>query len=118
MNNQEMITNLAREKYMVTFGVSKRKFDKMLKILESAYALEYAAGRRKPRLTVLDKLALTLSRYHDLRTMEDLACDYGVSKTCISSAVKWVEWTLAKNQSDLSVPKCNLSNFPKLLNPL
>jgi hypothetical protein len=62
MDNQNRIANLAEEKYLVTFGIRKPTFDKMLEILESAY-------RRPPRLNVLEKLVVTIGYYHDYRTM-------------------------------------------------
>ncbi|MCL2772041.1 MAG: transposase family protein [Oscillospiraceae bacterium] len=51
-------------------------------------------GGRLPRLSVLDKLVITLRYYHDYRTMVNIAFDYEVSKSRISDAVKWVEETL------------------------
>ncbi|MDR1240414.1 MAG: IS5/IS1182 family transposase, partial [Oscillospiraceae bacterium] len=38
-----------------------------------------------------------LGYYYDYRTMENISFDYGVSKSRISDAVKWVEQTLIKN---------------------
>jgi hypothetical protein len=88
MDNQNRIGKLAKEKYLVTFGIRKPAFDKMLEILESAYRQTHAAGGRPPRLNVLDKLAVTLGYYHDYRTMENIAFDYGVSKSRICDTVK------------------------------
>jgi hypothetical protein len=54
-------------------------------------------GGRKRKLTVLDMLIITLGYYHDYRTMENIAFDYGVHKQRISEAVEWVEQTLIKD---------------------
>jgi hypothetical protein len=54
MNNQNRIANLAEEKYLVTFGIRKPAFDKMLEILESAYRWMHRAGGRPLRLHVLE----------------------------------------------------------------
>jgi hypothetical protein len=54
-------------------------------------------GGRPSRLSVLDKLIVMLGYYHDYRTMENISFDYGVSKSRISDAVKWVEQTLIKD---------------------
>jgi hypothetical protein len=97
MDNQNRMAKLAEEKYLVTFGIRKPTFDKMLEILESAYKRMHTAGGRPPRLNVLDKLVVTLGYYHDYRTMENIAFDYGVSKSRICDAVKWVEKTLIKD---------------------
>ena len=54
----------------------------------------HTQGGRPARLSVLDKLVVTLGYYRDYRTMENIAFDYDVSKSRISDAVKWVEETL------------------------
>jgi predicted DNA-binding protein YlxM (UPF0122 family) len=97
MDNQNRIANLAEGKYLVTFGIRKPTFDKMLEILESEYMRMHRAGGRPPRLNVLDKLVVTIGYYHDYRTMENIAFDYGVSKSRICDAVKWVEQTIIKD---------------------
>ena len=44
-----------------------------------------------------------LGYYHDYRTMTNIAFDYGVSKSRISDAVKWVEQTLIR-EGTFSLP--------------
>jgi hypothetical protein len=97
MDNRNRIANLGGEKYLAAFGIRKPAFDKMLEILESAYRRTHRAGGRPPRLNVLDKPAAALGCYHDHRTIENTAFDYGVSKSRICGAVKWVEKTLIKD---------------------
>ena len=48
-------------------------------------------------MNVPDKLVVTLGYYHDYRTMNNIAFDYGVSKSHISDAVKWMENTLTQD---------------------
>ncbi|MDR0614595.1 MAG: transposase family protein [Lactobacillales bacterium] len=69
----------------------------MLKILESAFKKLHKQGGCPSRLSILDKLVIMLSYYHDYRTMQNIAFDYGVSKSRICDAVKWVEDVLIKN---------------------
>ena len=97
MDNKRRIANLAEEKYLVLFGVRKATFDMMLAILERAYEEMRKRGGRKRKLSVLDMLIIMLGYYHDYRTMENLAFDYGVHKQRISEAVAWVEQTLIKD---------------------
>ena len=97
MDNKTRIANLAEEKYLVLFGVRKATFDAILAILESAYEEMRKKGGRKRQLSVLDMLIIMLGYYHDYRTMENIAFDYGVHKQRISEAVAWVEQTLIKN---------------------
>jgi len=94
MDNKTRIEKLKEIEYQELFGIRKPTFDKMLDILENAFKRLHEQGGRPPRLSVLDKLVVTLGYYHDYRTMNNIAFDYGVSKSRISDAVKWVENTL------------------------
>jgi predicted DNA-binding protein YlxM (UPF0122 family) len=97
MDNLKRLATLPEEKYQIVFGVKKVTFEKMLKILENANKELRKFGGRPSRLSVLDKLIVMLGYYHDYRTMENISFDYGVSKSRISDAVKWVEQTLIKD---------------------
>ena len=111
MNNEERINKLQEKQYQELFGVRKPTFDKMRVILENAFALEHRQGGRPPRLDVLEKLVITLGYYHDYRTMQNIAFDYGVSKSRISDAVKWVEQTLVKDGAFALPSKRELVKF-------
>jgi hypothetical protein len=97
MDNKKRIENLKEEKYLVLFGVRKPTFDAMLAILESAYEEMRKKGGRRRKLSVLDMLIIMLGYYHDYRTMENIAFDYGVHKQRICEAIAWVEQTLIKD---------------------
>jgi len=103
MDNQKRIESLAEEKYLVLFGVRKATFDAMLAILLRAYEEMRKKGGRRRKLSVLDMLIITLGYYHDYRTMENIAFDYGVHKQRICEAVAWVEQTLI-NDGTFSLP--------------
>jgi len=100
---------LEEGRYQELFGIKKETFDKMLSILEEAdnkhqaYKEAHRVGGRRARLGVLDKLIIMLGYYHDYRTMTNIAFDYGVSKSRISDAVKWVEQTLIR-EGTFSLP--------------
>ena len=110
MDNITRITDLNESEYQELFGIRKPTFDKMLTILESAYKELHEQGGRPPRLSVLDKLVVTLGYYHDYRTMLNIAFDYGVSKSRICDAVKWVEDTLIKDGTFALPSKRELTN--------
>lgn len=94
MDNKKRIGKLPGEKYQVLFGVHKTTFEAMLTILERAYEEMRKKGGRKRKLSVLDMLVITLGYYHDYRTMENIAFDYGVHKQRICEAVAFVERAL------------------------
>ena len=97
MDNKTRIENLKESEYQELFGLRKPTFEKMLSILEREHTTLHAQGGRPPRLSVLDKLVITLGYYHDYRTMINIGFDYSVSKSRICDAVKWVENTLIKD---------------------
>ena len=97
MDNKKRIAELQEEKYLVLFGVRKPTFDAMLAILERAYEEMRKKGGRKRKLSVLDMLIIMLGYYHDYRTMENIAFDYGVHKQRICEAIAWVEQALIKD---------------------
>ena len=97
MENEKRIESLKEEKYLVLFGVRKETFEAMLAMLERAYEEMRKKGGRKRKLSVLDMLIITLGYYHDYRTMENIAFDYGVHKQRICEAVAWVEQALIKD---------------------
>jgi hypothetical protein len=97
MDNKKRIMELKENEYQGLFGVKKPTFEVMLAILEKEYERLHNQGGRPSRLSVLDKLVVTLGYYREYRTMHHIGFDYGVSKSRISDAVKWVEDTLLKN---------------------
>jgi len=97
MDNEKRISELREEKYLVLFGVRKPTFDAMLSILENAYKQMRKKGGFARKLSVLDMLIIMLGYYHDYRTMENIAFDYGVYKQRICEAIAWVEQVLIKD---------------------
>ena len=97
MDNEKRLSQLEDDKYQELFGIRKPTFSAMLVILNRTFSEMHKQGGRPPRLSVLDKLVVTLGYYHDYRTMQNLAFDYSVSKSRISDAVKWVENVLVKD---------------------
>ena len=69
----------------------------MLAILEEAYAQLRKQGGCPPKLSVLDKLVITLGYYREYRTMAHIGFDYDIVKGRISDAIKWVENTLLQD---------------------
>jgi hypothetical protein len=99
INNEVRIKNTPQEKYKEIFGVEKDIFDRMLKIMNSAYAFnqidrDVSKGGRKPKLSILDNLVIALMYWREYRTYRHIAYDYGVGKSSIGRAIVWVEDTL------------------------
>ena len=58
----------------------KPTLDAVLAILETASKEMRKKGGKVRKLSVLDMLVIMLLYYHDYRTMENIAFDYGVHK--------------------------------------
>lgn len=109
VNNEERIGKMSVKKYKEIFGVEKYVFDRLLRLLEVAdiFQRKSTAGR-KGRLSVLDKLVITLMYWREYRTYRHIAFDYGVGKTQIGDAVLWVENTI------IASGLCNLKSAREL----
>lgn len=109
MDNKERIGKMQVSKYKEIFGVEKHVFDRILRLLEiaDAYQRKSTAGR-KARLSVLDKLVITLQYWREYRTYRHIAFDYDVGKTQIGDAVIWVENTI------IASGLCNLKSTREL----
>jgi hypothetical protein len=99
MENETRIKNTPMGKYKEIFGVEKYIFERMLKILNAAYAFnnkekDVSKGGSKPKLSVLDCLVITLMYWREYRTFRHIAYDYDVGKSTVGRAILWVENTL------------------------
>ena len=90
----QRLAEFTERDYVLTFGVGKQEFDRMLAALEDAYRREHKRKLRFTKITMLDKLVLTLIYRHEYRSMDSIAAEYEVSRDTIEVNVHWVEQTL------------------------
>ena len=76
------------------YGVKTDTFGKMLSILQKEYDALHQKGGKPPKLTVEDKLSITLKYLREDRTMDSIAAEYGVCKGTVCLSIQWVEDTL------------------------
>jgi hypothetical protein len=81
------------------FGVLPETFDRMTAILQKEYDRLHKRGGGPPKLSVPDKLTVTLKYLREYRTMESIGADYGVSKSTVCESIQWVENALAKDKT-------------------
>jgi len=91
--------NSAESVFKRLYGVKPETFKKMTAILQKEYEKIHKAGGSPPKLTVKDKLTVTLKYLREYRTMESIGADYGVSKSTVCESIQWVENTLAKDKT-------------------
>lgn len=80
------------------FGVTPDTFAEMKGMLQKEYDRMHKSGGKPPKLSVEDKLKITLRYLREYRTMESIGADYGVCKGTICLSIKWVEDTLKKSK--------------------
>jgi transposase-like protein len=78
-------------------GVKPETFEKMLSILQKKYDTLHQKGGKPPKLTVEDKLRITLIYLREYRTMDSIAAEYGVCKGTVCLSIQWVEDTLVED---------------------
>ena len=80
-------------------------------VFRKAYAERYKrGGRRLSKLSLSDKLAITLGYYREYRTVRNIAFDGGVSKSIVHYSIQGVEEVLAKSKEFALPSKRELVN--------
>jgi hypothetical protein len=67
-------------------------------ILQKEFDKLHQQGGSPPKLSVEDKLTVTLKYLREYRTMESIGNDYGISKSTVCETIQWVEDTLANDK--------------------
>ena len=81
------------------YGVKPDTFGKMKAILQKAFNELHKQGGKPPKLTVEDKLSITLKYLREYRTMESIGAEYGVGRSAVCESIQWVEDTLSKDKT-------------------
>ena len=96
---EQRIAEFQEQDYQLYFGISKLEFDRMLKALHEAYRQEHKRKTRFTKISMMDKLILTLIYRYEYRTMESIAKEYEVSLDTIADNIHWVERTPCTSNS-------------------
>jgi Helix-turn-helix of DDE superfamily endonuclease len=84
-------------------GVKRLTFDLMLKVLREAEGVLKIRGGKPNKLSVEDRLLMTLEYLREYRTYFHIARGYGVSESSCYRNIRWVESTLIKHP-DFALP--------------
>ncbi len=93
----EMIAKYSNTKFRRITGVKRATFQKMVGILQEAYAEKHRRRGRKPKLSIEDILLATLEYLREYRTYAHIAASYGIAESNIYRRIKWVEDTLIQD---------------------
>ncbi len=93
----EIIAKYSNTKFRRITGVKRATFQKMVGILQEAYAEKHRRRGRKPKLSIEDILLATLEYLREYRTYAHIAASYGIAESNIYRRIKWVEDTLIQD---------------------
>jgi hypothetical protein len=97
MRKGKGVKDMKADLFKQLYGVKPDTFEKMLSILQREYGVLHQKGGKPPKLTVEDKLSITLRYLREYRTMDSIGVEYGVCKGTVCLSIQWVEDTLTKD---------------------
>ena len=98
------IQKLSDEEFRRATGVKRKTFTLMLEIINQADAKRKEKGGRPNKLTVEDRLLMTLEYLREYRTYFHIATSYGVPESVCYKNTKTIENILIKS-GKFSLPK-------------
>jgi predicted DNA-binding protein YlxM (UPF0122 family) len=81
------------------YGGKTDAFEKMQSILQIKFNVLHRWRGKSPKLTIEDKLYITLKHLREYRTMKSIGADYDISRNAVCDTIQWVEYTLAKDKT-------------------
>jgi hypothetical protein len=88
---------LKAEHFRRLTGVKKGTFEKMLKVLKEAEREKRWHGGRPPKLSLADRLLMTLMYWRENRTYFHIAQTYGLNEGVCWRIIRWVENALIQS---------------------
>ncbi|NGX58103.1 MAG: hypothetical protein K940chlam3_01004 [Chlamydiae bacterium] len=93
----EQIKKESQECFRRLTGIQRTTFDVIITILSEADALLKAQGGKPNKLTIEDRLLMTLEYLREYRTYFHISRSYGISESACYRNIRWVEDTLIKD---------------------
>ncbi len=85
------VKGLEAENFRRLTGVKRSTFERMLEILLDAEIKKKRQGGRPSKLTLEDRLLMTLEYLREYRTYFHIGQSYGVSESNAYQAIRWIE---------------------------
>lgn len=99
----ETVKGLEQEKFRRLTGVKRTTFDQIVGILEQAIQERKTNQGRKKKLSIENRVLMTLEYIREYRTYFHISQSYSVSESNAYKTVKWVEDTVIKHP-DFALP--------------
>jgi len=97
MTRYEKTEKLKSEDFKQIIGVKREIFTEMTTVLREAYAEKHKRRGRHSKLSIEDKLFLTLKYWRQYVTQKELAFEFEVGEATAHDVIVWVENTLIKS---------------------
>jgi len=92
--------NYSDAKFRRIVGMRKKTFTRAVEILNKKYAEEHSKNvrnsGRKPKLSMEDKLVMTMEYLREYRTLAHIGASYDIAESNVQRIVKWIENVLIK----------------------
>ena len=106
----ERLENKSKTEFKRLTGIKRTTFKVMVEILETQYNKDHILGGKPSKLSMQDKLLMTLEYWREYRTYFHIGNSYGYSESQAYKSIKWIENTLIKSG------KFNLPGKKSLIN--
>lgn len=93
----ENLKTLSEDSFRRLTGIHRQTFRKMIEILIKADNIKKSKGGRPSKLSIEDKLLMTLEYLREYRTYLHISANYGLSESNTFEVIRWVENTLIKS---------------------
>jgi len=94
---QQNLSQVSDAQFRRITGVKRSTFNKMIEILTEAERKKKARGGRPSKLSLPDRLLMTLEYLREYRTYLHIAISYGLSESNTYQAVRWIEDVLIQS---------------------
>ena len=98
MKKYESVNKLSKQAFRRLTGVHKTTFEEMKKILEIAEQQKKRQGGKPNKLSIPDRLLMSLEYLREYRTYFHLGQSYGISESACYRNCCWVEDRLIKSK--------------------
>lgn len=94
----ENLRNISGSQFRRVAGVKRQTFDKMVEIVREAEKVKKAKGGRSNKLSVENRVLMTLEYLREYRTYLHIAASYGLSESNTFENIRWVEDVLVQSK--------------------
>ena len=94
----EKIKNFSESKFRRTTGVMRKTFDTMVTLVTEAEKKKKAKGGRPNKLSVENRVLMTLEYLREYRVYAHIGASYGLSESNAYENIKWIENVLIQSK--------------------